>query len=66
MFVLPKGSLVHFGGVPFRLLADVETDGLEENYNLVVSDPLNNDDRLTNPNYVSINTGVGETAEKSN
>lgn len=63
MFSLPKGSLVHFGGIPFRLLADVETDGLEENYNLVVSE---NDDVLTNPNYVSVNTGVGETAEKSN
>lgn len=56
MFVLPKGTLVHFGGVPFRLLADVETDGLEENYNLVV---LDDDGRLTNPDHVSINTGVG-------
>jgi len=60
MFVLPKGSLVHFGGMPFRLLQDVETDGLEENYNLVVSE---NDDVLTNSNYVSVNTGVGGTAE---
>ena len=56
MFVLPKGSLVHFGGVPFRLLADVETDGLEENYNLVV---LDDDGRLTNPDPVIVNTGVG-------
>lgn len=57
MFVLPKGSLVHFGGMPFRLMADVETDGLEVNYKLVVSE---NSDVLTNPDYVSVNTGCGE------
>lgn len=37
MFVLPKGTLVKVGGIPFRLLADVLTDGLEENYALALS-----------------------------
>lgn len=58
MFVLPKGTLVHFGGMPFRLLADVETDGLESNYKLVVND---DDGTLTNPDHASINTGSGGT-----
>lgn len=39
MVVLPKGTLVKVGGMPFRLLADVETDGLEENYRLAM-EPL--------------------------
>jgi hypothetical protein len=37
MFVLPKGTLVKVGGMPFRLLEDVLTDGLEENYALALS-----------------------------
>lgn len=39
MFVLPKGTLVKVGGMPFRLLADVVTDGLEANYRLGI-EPL--------------------------
>lgn len=39
MFVLPKGTLVKVGGMPFRLLEDVPTDGLEENYRLAM-EPL--------------------------
>ena len=38
MVVLPKGTLVKVGGMPFRLLADVETDGLQANYDLVAGD----------------------------
>lgn len=38
MFVLPKGTLVHFRGMPFRLLADAETDGLQSNYDLVAGE----------------------------
>lgn len=38
MFVLPKGTLVHFRGMPFRLLDDAPTDGLKENYDLVVGE----------------------------
>lgn len=38
MFVLPKGTLVHFCGLPFRLLEDVPTDGLEENYRLALAE----------------------------
>ena len=38
MFVLPKGTLVHVGGLPFRLLEDSPTDGLEVNYNLAVKE----------------------------
>lgn len=37
MFVLPKGTLVKVGGLPFRLLQDVQTDGSAENYNLALS-----------------------------
>lgn len=37
MFVLPKGTLVKFEGLPFRLLEDVPTDGSEVNYNLALS-----------------------------
>jgi len=37
MFVLPKGTLVKVGGLPFRLMADVPTDGSEVNYNLALS-----------------------------
>jgi len=37
MFVLPKGTLVRFGGMPFRLLDDTPTDGLEENYKLALA-----------------------------
>jgi len=36
MVVLPKGTLVHFRGVPFKLLADVNTEGLQSNYDAVV------------------------------
>lgn len=37
MFVLPKGTLVHFRGMPFRLLADAETDGLQAHYDLALN-----------------------------
>ncbi len=37
MFVLPKGTLVKFLGMPFELLEDVQTNGLEENYRLALS-----------------------------
>lgn len=38
MFVLPKGTLVKFHGMPFRLLEDVPTDGLAENYQLALAE----------------------------
>ena len=34
MFVLPKGTLVHFGGMPFELLEDTPTNGSEVNYKI--------------------------------
>lgn len=37
MFVLPKGTLVKVGGLPFQLLEDVPTDGSEVNYRLALS-----------------------------
>lgn len=37
MFVLPRGTLVKVGGLPFRLLQDVETDGSKVNYKLALS-----------------------------
>lgn len=37
MVVLPKGTLVHFRGMPFRLLADAETEGLQSNYDLAAT-----------------------------
>lgn len=37
MFVLPKGTLVKFRGLPFELLEDVATNGSEENYKLALS-----------------------------
>jgi hypothetical protein len=37
MVVLPKGTLVKVGEMPFRLLADVETDGLQSNYELAMN-----------------------------
>lgn len=39
MFVLPKGTLVKFHGLPFTLLDDVPTDGSEVNYKLALSQP---------------------------
>lgn len=51
MFVLPKGTLVKVGGMPFRLLEDVPTDGLETNYRLAMES-------------LSIRVGAG-TAEHS-
>lgn len=47
MFVLPKGTLVKVGGMPFRLLDDVQTDGLEVNYRLAME---------------GLGTGIGESA----
>jgi hypothetical protein len=38
MVVLPKGTLVHFRGMPFRLLSDAETNGLQSNYDLVAGE----------------------------
>jgi len=37
MFVLPKGTMVKVGGLPFRLLEDAPTDGSETNYKLALS-----------------------------
>ena len=37
MVVLPKGTLVRVGGMPFRLLEDTEVDGLQSNYDLAMS-----------------------------
>ena len=59
MFILPKGTLVHFGGMPFRLLADAETDGLEVNYKLATSHLDTSSDMLSHapsPGVDNLNT----------
>lgn len=33
--VLPAGTVVHVGGIPFRVLSDVEVEGKEWNFSLV-------------------------------
>jgi hypothetical protein len=37
MVVLPKGTLIKLRGLPFRLKEDTPVDGLQENYNLAMS-----------------------------
>ena len=37
MVTLPKGTLVKLRGLPFRLREDTPVDGLQENYDLVMS-----------------------------
>ncbi|WP_208281113.1 hypothetical protein [Massilia oculi] len=37
MVVLPKGTLIKLRGLPFRLQEDTPVDGLQENYNLAMS-----------------------------
>lgn len=40
MFILPKGTVVKFKGLPFELMEDVATNGSEENYKLALSQSL--------------------------
>ncbi|HYN54366.1 MAG TPA: hypothetical protein VES38_06650 [Methylotenera sp.] len=59
MFVLPKDTLVHFCGMPFRLLHDVETDGLESNYKLATSHLATSSgkfDQAPSPTVANFNT----------
>jgi hypothetical protein len=54
MVTLPKGTLVHFNGFPFRLEADVETNGSDEGYKFALDNGME-----------SNRTGPGQVTEQS-
>lgn len=62
MFTLPKGTLVKFNGLPFMLLEDVLTDGLEENYKLALSHSATSD---ANPAQAETPVPIGQTGHLS-
>lgn len=59
MVVLLKGTLVHYRGMPFTLLSDVETDGLESNYQLVAGELDSSFRRESNGVPDSVDRGDG-------
>jgi hypothetical protein len=62
MFTLPKGTLVKFNGLPFMLLEDAVTDGLEENYKLALSHSATSD---ANPAQADTPGPIGQTNKAS-
>jgi hypothetical protein len=62
MFVLPKGTLVHYRGMPFTLLSDSPTDALEANYNLALSHPVGSIGSSLNPAQAQTQTDAAAAA----